>query len=198
MATGPRGLPIDFQWYPEPVVLADELDRGAVALHDMNVPLAESIPLITANVESRFESGGDGEWQPWAVEGEEGPVKAYQQDYRGYRLLDRTGDMKGHATSESSYAIVGNTIQYVPSGIKDEIFHSEGPYLRNIWERPFIGLNEAGIDEVEGVFAKWISSILAGTAAKRGTESLAGVEAFSKSGKFIGFRGPGGRFVSRG
>lgn len=191
------GLPIDFQWYPDPVVVADALDQGAVALHDLGVPLRDSIPVIIGNVADHFATGGDGEWQPWAVEGGEGPIKPYQQDYRGYRLLDRTGDMKGHATSPSSYAIVGHTIQYMPSGIKDEVFHQEGPYLRNIWERPFIGLNETGLNEVELVFARWLQTVVAGTAAKRPTraQSLGGTEAFSSSGQFIGIRGKGGRFV---
>lgn len=188
------GLPIDFQWFPEPVVVADALDQAATALYDMKVPLAESIEPITRNVADHFATSGDGEWQPWAVEGGEGPVKPYQQDYRGYRLLDRTGDMKGHAVSPSSYAIVGNTIQYIPSGIKDEVFNLEGPYLRNIWERPFIGLNETGINEVELIFARWLKSVVEGTAALKATGS-GGVEAFSKAGAFIGIRGPGGRFI---
>jgi hypothetical protein len=159
------------------------------------MPLEESIGVITQNVESHFDTGGDGDWAPWAVADAEGPVKPYQQTYRGFRLLDATGDMRGHATSPASYDVIGHTVQYRPEGIKDELFHSPGPYLRNIWERPFIGLNEVGIAEVEGIFAKWMLDVVNGVASKRGAlrpgESLVVAPGASR----VSIRGKGGRFV---
>ena len=157
----PLGKVIHFSWFPDPVVVADDLVAASAAIEDVSVPLELCIPEVANNIKSHFVDQGvpTGSWPPWAVAGVPGPAKPYQKDYTGNALMRLSGDTMERAGSPASYAVVGNNLEYIPGGM-DELFHSSGPYLRNIWERPFVGLDEGGINECFATFRNWLIHIV--------------------------------------
>jgi len=150
-------VPLEFDWFPEPAVVADGLLQGSIAVHDLAVPLRRSIPIVIENVKRTFTKEPD--WPPWGEKGKQGPAHEYMETYTGTRMLRKSRTMYKHATSPTSFAVVGTNLEYLSGGMKDEIFHSSGYYPRNIYERPFIGLDTVGMQLVENEFIMWLTEI---------------------------------------
>lgn len=191
------GLPISYEWFPSPLVMADGMDTAATKMHDVGVPLRAAIPIVINDVRNHFaqQTSPDGApWAPWAVGGEQGPAGEYTRDYVGGEgILHDSGALESHATSPGSYVVVGNNLEYIPSGIKDEVFSVPGPYNINVWERPFMGLDEEGMNLVQVEFMSWMNNILAFTSAAglRVGESIVAEPGMTR----VSIRGQGGRFV---
>jgi phage gpG-like protein len=159
------GQRLDFHWYPDPNIVADQLEETATKLNTtLDVPLNESIPIVIEDVRGHFEDEGPG-WEPWGRFGAQGPREKYARTYteHGPSLLQLGGDLFSHATSEGSYHVVGNTVQYIPSDL-DELFHTHGPYKRNIYAREYIGLEPSGEEVVVRIFADWMEGMIRGVA----------------------------------
>jgi hypothetical protein len=183
-------------WFPDPIVVAEQVDTMAAELTDMHNPLLRSLPGITKDVQHRFSVGGPG-WAPWAVAGGEGPSGPYQRTYKGgASILIKDGDLFAHVGDESSYVVGPNTITYVPLREPADVVTQQGSDVRNIYDRPFMGLDEEGIANVMIAFDIWMDGIIAGAGGSLTGLSPGEAGVIAPGASRISIRGKGGRFIA--
>jgi phage gpG-like protein len=141
---------IEFQWMPEPVVIADEYELMAVRFEDRRIVMEEALQVVLKNTEEHFAAEGPG-WAAWA--------ESTAIDPRvGASILTRSGALRDAATSEGSYEVNSDFILWTGA--------SAPAYWRFHWtgtsrmpQRNFIGLDSAGEDEVVAVFDAWMQTL---------------------------------------
>jgi phage gpG-like protein len=182
------GAPVEFKWFPDPIVVGDDFISASVVAEDLHAPLHSSIRFVIQNVQKHFrEEGADvGGWAPWAVKGGAGPSGPYAETYtqpggRVKKKLQRNLGLYRTISQPSRYAIVGSTLIYLPKAIKDKV-HQEGSAARNIYARPYMGLDAEGEEiVVRQVWDKWMQYI-ASVATGRRAE---GITFFTRRGQQI-------------
>lgn len=186
---------IEFDWYPEPIVVANEYYQAAAELENLSVPLSLSLPEVIAATGRHFADEGPG-WQDWA----ESYVNFAEAHNEG--ILHQEGTLLEGATSPESYDVLDDSIVWTGAAAPETwIWHEEGrPNRRRggtLPARPFIGLDEQAEVAIEAIFLAWLDSIIAGMGTLKGLSGVA-VPAGSRVANVgvsgFRFRGSGGRF----
>src|ERR1043166_5923683 len=111
---------LDFQWHPEPLVVAEEVDILAAELNSMRIPLTASLLPVMKAVEQRFEEEGPG-WSPWADSYDE-----YAQSHNE-GILWQSGQLVEGATHPGSYLVTDHEIIWTGNEAPSYwVFHPEG------------------------------------------------------------------------
>lgn len=166
---------IEFEWEPKPAFVAEQYFAAAAALEDLEIPLAESLPVVAAGIDQVFAQEGPG-WAGWA----ESYAPIAEQENVG--ILEKTGALRSGAASEGSLAVEGHAIFFTGAGAPDYwIFHEEG--TSKMPARPFVTLTPESEEGVMEIFAAWLDSVVGFETTGRGQTIL---------------RGPGGRFIPQG
>jgi hypothetical protein len=203
---------IQFDWHPEPAIIATSLRRAAGELEDMSAPLAASRQLAQANIQAHFDtkSGPDGAWAPWSPNYAD---EAAAANVGG--LGERTGATRAAATSASAFDVTAHEVFYNTSNIPEQgqIFHHGASRSGGLSEediafiqraqslgmtvkedfigtggnvqppRPFMGIDEETQLKIVDVFDQWFAAIVA--------------FAVNPSTGVVQVRGAGGRFGGR-
>jgi phage gpG-like protein len=172
---------LEFEWHPEPIVVAEDVDLLAAQLNDMSAPLkASMIPVIGA-VENRFEEEGPG-WAQWA---ESYAARAAETNQGG--ILWRYGDLVEGATSVDSYLVTDHEIVWTGADAPPYwIFHQEG--TSKMPARPFIGLDDQAENEIVAIFGAWMDGAIAASRVSGGGLRSSGGQFMSHPLASFGFR----------
>jgi hypothetical protein len=98
------GLVLEFDWAPEPLVVARAFEEMAFGFDQLEVPLAQAIPTAIADMRSHFKQEQDPGGAKWPALDPE-YEKEKMQHYPGTSILVRTEEMKKKATSPSAFKI---------------------------------------------------------------------------------------------
>lgn len=170
---------LEFDWHPEPLVVADDIDLLAEQLDNMSVPLHESMIPVLGAVEQRFEDEGPG-WAEWAEN------YAETAGSTNVGILWKSGDLVEGATSAGSYLVTNHEIIWTGGDAPPYwIFHQEGTV--KMPARPFIGLDDQAENEIVAIFAAWMDGAVAASRSGGGIRSSSGRFTSHPLAKF-GFR----------
>lgn len=195
---------IFFEWAPEPVVAAEEMDATAKYFENLHPPLEASREIAIADVAQHFasESGPDGgAWAPWS--------ESYALQRGPGSILVLSGEMKGASLSREAWPVSNNALAFDGAGVPERwIWHQEGAtrrtrnagifeHMRNagmeltdtagvnsLPARPFIGLDEAAKVTVTEVFQAWVDGGISFF-----THTSGRVQPRTRLGQFTGFGG---------
>jgi phage gpG-like protein len=171
---------ISFDWAPEPLVVANELRGMAEALDNMMAPLQASRAIAVADMNERFETKTSPEGEPWA------PWSAsYAARNPPGSLLERTGAMRGAATSPDAFEVTvydgGGEVMFSGAGLPEYwIYHQMGAIRQSLTgearkfieefsgeaidnvlpARPFVGISEKAQIAIIDVFDEWFGGIV--------------------------------------
>jgi len=160
---------ITFNWYPEPIVIANQLRTMAGALMQMEGPLEGARAISQQNIGEHFDTktGPDGQsWPEWS--------ESYAESGRGVELLEQSGALRAAATAPSAFHINvwngGGELFFDADLPSYGLAHHSGLSGRtNRWgapsplpARPFIGLSEDAEIAIVETFDAWVGSIVGG------------------------------------
>jgi phage gpG-like protein len=194
---------ITFEWAPDPLIVAQEIETVARELDDMMAPLQAARQIAAQDIDKRFDTKTDpdgGAWAPWSAEYAARPPLG--------TLLEATGAMRAAAGSPSAFSVTahagGGEVFFTGAGVPEYwIFHqlgatrhshsketiafleeSGGEYIPNtLPARPFVGLSEEAEVLIVDVFDEWLGGVI----------NLA----VHPTTGFVQARGPGGQFGRR-
>lgn len=143
---------LSFDWSPEPVVVAEDFYKSAAALENLEVPLTMSIPAVIGGIQQVFDEEGPG-WAPWSES-----YAPYAQAHNS-GILDQSGALRGGATSEGSFAVVGDVLGFTGGAAPGYwVFHQEG--TRRMPARPFVTLTPESELAVLAIFEEWLATVV--------------------------------------
>lgn len=178
---------VEFDWFPEPLVIAGQIDEIAAGLERLDVPLTASLPQVSAAIQRHFLDEGPG-WPDWSE-------KYYPfAEVNNDGILRQSNALFDAASSEDALAVTDDSIVWtgggVPDmwewhefGLPDRVTKSGAP--NPLPARPFIGLDSPAEAAITAIFLVWMESVVAGADV-----SIASV---GQSGRRL--RGAGGRFI---
>ena len=98
---------VEFEWYPEPLVVAGQIDDIANALENLNIPLTLSLPEVSAAIQRQFDSEGEGSWPYWSEK------YAPFAEANNEGILIQSGALVEGATSEYKYTTLSNPLKLI-------------------------------------------------------------------------------------
>ena len=141
---------IEYQWMPQPVVIADEYRAIAFEFEHRQGVMHEALRVVTSDVENQFNAGGVPKWAPWAP--------ATEADPRAQDLMIRSGNLIDGAISDGSYQVTSDFILWTGAAAPAYWrFHVFG--TSRMPQRTWIGLTPEGEDEVVALFETWMESL---------------------------------------
>lgn len=178
--TGAFGGTITFEWAPDPLIVAKELEGMASALNNMIMPLEASRQIAAQDIQRRFDTktAPDGSpWEPWSWSYAD---RAAATNVGG--LLEKTGAMRAAAASPSAFDVNayvgGGEVVFTGAGLPDYwMAHQEGATRTRsgaselkaagfgdiganvLPARPFVGLSEEGELAIVDIFDEWFAGV---------------------------------------
>lgn len=145
-------------WYPEPVVIAEELDHIGVMISNFTVPLTRSVPVVGEQIKQIIEDGDFVEWQPSYAKRVEKDVE--RGDHTGL-MLQKSRDLVNSVANKGNYAITSTTLDWTGNAAPKyaEEVHFGAPTAFTSGPRNFIGLTEEGEAEVYAIFYEWLDEV---------------------------------------
>lgn len=142
-------------------MIGRDLSVLAKGFRTFRQPLTHAVDTVMQqHIIEQFEEGGKPPWEPHAESTEErrsrqGTLGGYPQD-----LLIETGTLFDAATKRARWTITGDEAYFsnLPSRASYGFYHLTG--TGNMPARPFIQLTDRDIDDVEGVFGKWVDGMI--------------------------------------
>jgi len=121
--TGSFGGVVTFEWAPNPIIVAKQLEVAADALNNMALPLMAARDLSIADVRENFEGEHDpdgGAWQPWSI-------SYIESGQTGAGILKKTFDLMDSATSPSAWPITAREVFFSFGALPEYgIYHQTG------------------------------------------------------------------------
>lgn len=197
-AMGAEGY-IEFDWKPEPYVIANQLFTAADELEDRSAPLALSRQIAIDDMRDHFmsETSPDGaKWEDWAES-----YEPYASQHNA-GILRQTQALFGAAVSPAAYPVTDDAVFFSTAGLPEYgIYHQFGAerthasaidliesgfeYAGNtLPARPFIGISSAAELEIIQVFDQWFAGIIAIIGAGGGGR-VGKRHALRKGGRFV-------------
>lgn len=149
---------LTFEWYPDPLVIAEEYRIAAIALEDLSVPLEESVPVVGESMRRNIESGDFVGWKDTYRR------KVEQMAARGEhtgRMLQKTTALVDSVSDPGNFAVEGDNLIWTGEAAPSyaELVHFGSPERYTSGPRPFIGLTPDAEVEVLAVFERWLAEI---------------------------------------
>ena len=180
---GGQSLALDFQWLPDPMIVANQLEGLADYYNDMLPPLAATAAITSREIRKRFatETDPDGTpWKPWAES-----YAPYAEEHN-FGILKQTGELMRAAPDESRFLLSSYDVVYSGADLPHYcLAHNEGisrttrshkqradlvkagyPEMADTSDlkknvlpaRPFIGLGEEARFEVLEAWEAWFQA----------------------------------------
>jgi hypothetical protein len=146
---------ITVKWQPPPGVIAAELDQMAVDLNNMVAPLTASRDIYIGGINEAFDSKvapGGGAWAPWDED-----YAFYAQNVNVGGLMERTGALRGAATSPGSYTITAREVFFSGPYPGYGDFHLSG--TGKMPARPWLGMSAETEAEILSVWQTWFEAV---------------------------------------
>jgi phage gpG-like protein len=167
---------IDFHFAPEPVVVAQALEKAAVRLENLREPLLLSRNLVSDSIKRRFETETDPNGDPW---------EAWSPSYKrpDGKILNLEGTLEAEAPSIKRMHVTANDLFYegedLPSygmahqkGVdrtrfagltesdKQELSAFGDMVPNRLPARPFIGVDDDAGDAIYLLFDRWVAETI--------------------------------------
>lgn len=172
---------IDFYFAPNPIVVANAIEKAAARLEDLREPLLLSRNLVSASIKRRFETETDPNedaWTPWS--------RSYSRYNSEGKILTLTGALAREAPDISRMHITGHDLFYEGSDLPSYgMAHQEGaerarysnPEMSASVEkelaafgesiegnmlpaRPFIGVDDEAGEAIYILFDRWVAETI--------------------------------------
>lgn len=151
----------DVDFIPRGRIIGAEFSMIAKGFRSFRQPLEKSVEsAMIQHIIEQFEVGGEPSWEPLAdatIErrSRQGTLDGYPQD-----ILVETGTLFESATKKARWKITGDEAYFsnLPSRAEYGYFHLTG--TNYMPARPFIQLTAKEIDEVQGIFGRWVDGII--------------------------------------
>lgn len=122
---GALGGEINFEWIPDPEVVASKMMEIAGYLDNVESPLVLSQQVLINDIRQRFQTKTDPDgshWQEWS--------DSYRPDAEAHNIdgiLVRTGELRSSSTSDTAFVVDGHSIFYDTGGLPEYwLWNQEG------------------------------------------------------------------------
>jgi phage gpG-like protein len=161
------GVLFNYTLVPSAHIIGREFGQLARGFRTFRVPLEKAVESVgIQHIIHQFEVGGDPAWEPHAestVErrSRQGTLGGYPQD-----ILVESGALFAAATAKARWTITGDEAWYsgnFPERVRYAPFHMTGANLARggfMPARPFIQMTDQDVDEIQGIFGKWVDGII--------------------------------------
>jgi phage gpG-like protein len=160
------GVLFDYTSIPGGRIIGREFSDLARGFRTFRVPLEKAVESVgIQHILHQFEVGGDPPWEPHAQSTSErrsrqGTLGGYPQD-----ILVESGALFAAATAKARWTITGQEAFFsnLPERAAYGRFHMTGANLARggfMPARPFIQMGDQEIDEIQGVFGKWVDGVI--------------------------------------
>ena len=171
---------LEFHWFPNPLVVAEDIKAGAFAVNNLEIPMELSIVPAGDAMTRTFGEEGPG-WAAWAES-----YAPFALAYPNVGILWQTGDLLGSVADEANFVVTPRTLSWTGATSPDYWrFHEEG--TSKMPARKFVGLDEIAIAEIYAIFGEYLDGIVSEMAGHGFTHA--------PTGRGSTIRGPGGRFA---